>query len=133
MPEEEFRVWLAQDAPGLEGPGAVVLMERQGCLMCHSIDGTFDQGPTFKGLFGSRLTVLRGEQEVELEADEEYLRRAILRPEAELVKGFHWDMPPPEDLSEEDLQQIIEYLKTLRDGEGTGNSGVTGDRGGGGP
>ena len=115
MGDDEFQVWLAEDAPVIEGPGAAVPLERAGCLNCHSLDGTRDTGPTFKGLYGSTQVVMQGSQEVTVTVDEAFMRRAILHPEAERAKGFRTNMPPPLDISEEDITSIIEYLKTLSD------------------
>jgi cytochrome c1 len=46
-------------------------------------------------------------------ADDAYLREAILKPDAKIVAEFGDVMPVPE-LTEEELSQIIEYLKTLK-------------------
>ncbi len=118
VPAEEFRKWY------LEGPekktGEVEedgagLLQKKGCLACHSIDGTKKIGPTFKGLFGSRLVVVIAGKEHEIIADEEYLRRAVMDPEADIVKGFPPVMPPQKDsVSRDELSSIIEYIKGLK-------------------
>ena len=46
-------------------------------------------------------------------ADEAYLRESILKPSAKIVAEFDDVMPVPE-LTDEELNQIIEYLKTLK-------------------
>lgn len=116
--DDEFEAWLAEEAPSLEGPGGAIVLERNGCLNCHSLDGTRDTGPTFKGLFGSTRIVLQGSAEITVTADEPFLRRSILHPEAERARGFRTNMPPPVDLTEEEVTEIIEYLKTLADDGG---------------
>ena len=122
MEDEAFRVWLAQESPAdSTGPGAVVAMDRVGCLSCHSLDGTADTGPTFRGLYQSTRTVMRDGGRREVVADEEYLRRAILEPHADLAVDFPPAMPPTEGLTDDELQGIIEYIKTLtleEDGDG---------------
>ena len=45
--------------------------------------------------------------------DEAHLREAIINPEATIVAGFDNLMPKPE-LTKEELDEIIEYLKTLK-------------------
>jgi cytochrome c oxidase subunit 2 len=115
MEEAAFRAWLEQDDTEEDGPGAVVLMDRAGCLSCHSLDGTADTGPTFKGLYGSTQTVIRDGSRREVVADEEYLRRAILEPHSDLVVDFPPNMPPTQGLSDEELQEIIDYIKELAD------------------
>ena len=91
------------------------LLEKKGCLSCHSIDGSNKIGPTFKGLFNSRVTVVTAGKEHEIIADEEYLRRSVMEPQADIVKGFSPVMPPEKDnLTPKDLDEIIEYIKGLK-------------------
>ncbi|MFC1529770.1 cytochrome c oxidase subunit II [Gemmatimonadota bacterium] len=114
MGDDEFQAWLADEAPTIpEGPGGAVVLERNSCLNCHSLDGTRDTGPSFLGLYGSTQVVIQGSQEVTVTVDETFLRRSIVHPEAERAKGFRTNMPPPVDITEEEIDEIIEYLKTL--------------------
>ena len=69
------------------------LLEKHGCLGCHSLDGTPKVGPTFKGIWGRTVTVLTGGKERTVTVDEAYLRRSILEPNADVVKGFQPVMP----------------------------------------
>jgi len=89
LEEGEFRAWLASgETSSDEGPGPVVVMDRHGCLLCHSLDGTYDTGPTFKGLYGSVRTVMREGERIEVVADDDYLRRAILEPVDDFLPGL---------------------------------------------
>jgi cytochrome c oxidase subunit 2 len=124
LEESEFRAWLAtggEPEPG--SPGPVVVMERQGCLDCHSLDGTYDTGPTFLDLYGSTRTVERDGRRIEVTADEDYLRRAILEPGAELVVDFPPSMPPAPDLTPEQIDEIIGYLRELAGEPADGQAG----------
>ncbi|MBA4373335.1 MAG: cytochrome c oxidase subunit II [Thermodesulfovibrio sp.] len=95
-----------------DGPG---LLQKKGCLACHSLDNSKKMGPTFKGLFGSTVTVIIAGKEHELAADDEYLRRSVMEPQAEIVKGYPPVMPPQKDnLTPEELSEIIEYIKELK-------------------
>jgi cytochrome c oxidase subunit 2 len=48
-------------------------------------------------------------------ADENYLRESILDPQAHLVQGYQAIMPTYQGLlSEENVMQLIAYLKTLK-------------------
>ncbi len=90
------------------------LAKRSGCAACHSLDGKRRPGPTWKGLFG-RTRILVGGTEVV--ADEAYLRRAIVSPNADVVKGFPMDLMPGDygqKLSEEKIRAIIELVKSLQ-------------------
>jgi len=138
VPEERFKAWYfgPEDAPppvaaarpsptkaepqaGEEAtmPRGLALLEDKGCLTCHSVDGSVAVGPTFKGRFGGRDVVKRGDVETEVELDEAYYRRAIQKPEAEIVKGYPPVMPEM-PLSDDDLTAVIDYVRTLSGGSG---------------
>jgi cytochrome c oxidase subunit 2 len=85
----------------------------KGCVSCHTTDGSKLVGPTWKGLYGSQVTVLTDGREVNVTADEDYLRRSIHHPPREVVKGFSPQMPRA-DLKEEDVADLIAYIKSLK-------------------
>jgi len=63
------------------------------------------------GVFGSTVDLTTGQQ---VRADEAYIRESILIPSKRLVKGYQPVMPTFKDqLSEEQLLQIITYIKSL--------------------
>ena len=86
------------------------LLETKECLTCHTIDGESSIGPTFKGMFGRSTKLTNGKT---VAADDAYIRNAIVNPEATLVEGFDNVMPQPE-LTEQEVTEIMEYLKTLK-------------------
>ena len=86
------------------------LLDAKGCTTCHSIDGEESIGPTLKGIFGKTVTLADGSTVV---ADDAYLREALLKPSAKIVANFD-DVMPESDLTEEELTQMLEYLKTLK-------------------
>ena len=46
--------------------------------------------------------------------DEDYVRRSILDPKADVVKGFPPSMPDQRKIvTDMDIENIIEYLKTI--------------------
>ena len=90
------------------------LARRSGCASCHSLDGSRRPGPTWKGLYGRERMLANGQEVV---ADEAYLRRSIVTPDAEIAQGFPKRMMPKnfgQKLSEEDLRAIIELIKSVR-------------------
>lgn len=91
------------------------LMQETGCFACHTIDGSKLVGPTYKGLFGHNVNVLTAAGEKEVVADEDYIKRSILYPNAEVVVGYNKGLmlPYKDILSDDDINLIIEYLKTL--------------------
>ncbi len=116
MKEEEFKKWYEEEegeaAPGIS---ARELLDENGCLDCHTEDGTLNMAPTFKGLFGSIRTVITEGEERSIVADGPYIRKSILEPESDVVKGFEPLMPSYlDELSREDIDIIIEHLKELK-------------------
>lgn len=90
------------------------LARRSGCATCHSLDGSRRPGPTWKGLYGQKRALANGQEVV---ADEAYLRRAIINPDAEIAQGFPKGMMPKDftrKLSEEKLRAIIALIKSVR-------------------
>lgn len=98
-------------------PGAAgkLLTEQKGCIACHSADGTKIVGPSYKGIFGHKVTVETNGREREVTVDEEYIKKSILDPEADIVKGFSKGsmISYKGQLKDEEIDQIIEYIKTL--------------------
>ena len=112
MPDKDFESWYAAVPAASRDEGKQVL-EEKGCLGCHSTDGTKKIGPTFKGLYDSRVTVLTNGKERTIEADEDYLRRSIKEPKADVVKGYP-DIMPVLPLTPEELDLMVEYIETLK-------------------
>jgi cytochrome c oxidase subunit 2 len=111
LPTERFTAWLQQG--GGEEHAGKELLEKHGCLGCHSLDGTPRVGPTLKGVWGRQVTVVTGGKEQVVTVDEAYLRRAILEPQTDIVKGFPAVMPAfAGKLSEADLAAIIGFLRS---------------------
>ncbi len=86
------------------------LAQANGCLACHSTTGERLVGPTWKGLYGSPRELQDGTL---VTADEGYLHESIVSPNAKIVKGFPAVMPPFAHLSEEQIQAIIAFIKSL--------------------
>ncbi|UCH81494.1 MAG: cytochrome c oxidase subunit II [Nitrospiraceae bacterium] len=119
--EDDFQAWYS--AEGRKEPGAkadeklsgYALLEDKGCLDCHSVDGTIEVGPSFKGLFNRKVQVTSSGKERELVADETYIKNSILHPDADVVKGFDDIMPSQEgNVTNEEVDVIIGYLKELK-------------------
>jgi len=86
------------------------LLEAKDCLTCHSINGEESIGPTLKGVYGRTVKLNNGST---LVADDVYIRESIVNPTTKLVAGFDDVMPKPE-LTEEEINAIVEYLETLK-------------------
>jgi thiol-disulfide isomerase/thioredoxin len=90
------------------------IAEQRGCLNCHTTDGSKNVGPTFKGMLGAEVTLTDGRT---FTRDEDYLKRAILDPDAETVAGYDKGVMsgamPGKKLTEEEVDALVLYLKSL--------------------
>jgi cytochrome c oxidase subunit 2 len=77
------------------------------------LDGSKLVGPTWLGLFGSQVKLADGSTVI---ADEAYIIESIRNPGAKIVEGYPNIMPANvgQDLSDERIQDIIAFIKTLR-------------------
>ena len=90
------------------------MLALKGCVACHTIDGSKLIGPSFKGLFGRTENVVTDGVTREITVDEEYIRKSILEPNADLVEGYQALMPPQAELlTDEEIEAIIEVIKEL--------------------
>jgi cytochrome c oxidase subunit 2 len=117
VPEPEFKKWLAAlpVKKAVDENSGLKVLEKNGCVACHSVDGTKLVGPTFKGLYNSSRTVMTDGAKRTVKADEAYLKSAITNPNADVVDGYPQGvMKSYKDLiSEKDIQKINDYLKSL--------------------
>ncbi len=122
LPEEQFNKWYVDTVKHvesiIESPTATGkrIMKNIGCFACHTVDGNKLVGPSFKGIYESKVTVTTAGDDREVTVDDEYIKRSIYEPNADVVKGFNKGLMQPYkgQLSENDIKQITEYLKSLK-------------------
>jgi cytochrome c oxidase subunit 2 len=115
--QSDYDAWIsaqakiaAEAAKTPEGQGKLLTV-RNGCIGCHSLDGAKMTGPTWLGLFGEEVVLDDG---TTLISDEAYITESILNPKAKEVKGFAPTVMPAYPLTDEEIANIIAYLKTLK-------------------
>jgi cytochrome c oxidase subunit 2 len=129
VPEEEFKAWYfggdsapepgtgfraAEAHPDLRAiPPGLAILQTNGCLTCHSVDGKPTVGPTFKGLYGKAEQVKVAETTRVVTVDEAYLRQAILNPADQVVRGYPAAMPVVK-IEPNELGEIVAYIKNLK-------------------
>ena len=122
MEEAAFTNWLVDttqvSAQTVESSTATGkrIMQNIGCFACHTVDGTKLVGPSFKGIWGEEQNVVTGKEKRMITVDEDYIKRSIYDPNADIVEGFSKGLMLSYEgqLSEDDIGNIIEYLKTLK-------------------
>ena len=122
LPADQFDTWYADTSavapvvaatPALEGKQ---LVQRYGCNACHSADGSRIIGPSYKGIFGEESVVITSGQERTIVIDEEYIRKSIYEPNADIVKGYNQGLMQTYtgQITEDEIEKIIEYIRTLK-------------------
>ena len=114
--QADFDKWYAVVPVKIAEPEGLVIIKRNGCTGCHSVDGGKSVAPTFKGLYGSKRIVTVGGADKEVTADELYLRRAIFEPSSEVVKGFPSGVMKSYKglVKNDEIRKITEYLKSIK-------------------
>jgi len=87
------------------------LLDENTCLACHSTDGQPGIGPTFKGLYGQTQTLKDGSN---VTIDDMFIREKIRHPKSKTIVGTFEQEMPETDLPDEQIDQIIEYMKSLK-------------------
>jgi mono/diheme cytochrome c family protein len=98
---------------GLAATGKA-LAHQKGCVSCHTTDGRPAVGPTWKGVYGSKVVLEDG---TTVTADDAYLMESILHPSAKTVKGFQAGQMATVikegSLTTDQAKALVAYIKTL--------------------
>jgi mono/diheme cytochrome c family protein len=99
---------------GLAAMGAT-LYQSLGCSSCHTLTGAKRIGPTYKGLFGSKVQLSNGQS---VTADAAYLLESILDPDKQIVKGYPKGVMsasvPPGSVSEAKAKALVAFIKSKK-------------------
>jgi cytochrome c oxidase subunit 2 len=113
--DADFQTWLSSSGGGSDltpEEWGKELYTSKACFTCHSLDGNPGVGPTFSGLFGREEEMTDGTTVV---ADENYIRKSILEPQAQVVQGFQPVMPTYQGLlKDEEIDALVAFFKTLK-------------------
>jgi len=113
----DFETWMAARAREAaaaantpEGRGKT-LTTQNGCLGCHSLDGSANTGPTWFGLFGAQVPLSDGSF---VTADEAFITESILQPQAKYVEGYETIQMPVYTFTDEQIADILAFIKTVK-------------------
>jgi cytochrome c oxidase subunit 2 len=101
----------------------------KGCYSCHSVDGSRIVGPTWKNMFGYPVEFSDGRSIPAVDAD--YVRKSILTPAADIVKGYPNQMTF-QKVTQDEIDCLIAYMQSISDKGGApapGQSGASGASG----
>jgi cytochrome c551/c552 len=107
-------------APAATGDAAKgkALYTSKSCSGCHSIDGSFVAGPSFKGLAGSQQMLADG---TTVTADHAYLVESIVDPGKQVVKCAHCGPPSgmlvaikPHQITDAEANDLAAYIESLK-------------------
>lgn len=119
--EEDYNKWYAEGATAMDSDDPVELgyniTKNNGCIACHSTDGTKLVGPSFKGIFGTQRKVMTGDEERTVLVDEEYLIKSIKEANADVAEGYMKGLMPSYEgqITDDDIDKIVFYIKSLRE------------------
>jgi cytochrome c oxidase subunit 2 len=109
----EHQRWLSERADrSLAVRGRSRFLQFQ-CVTCHSGDSQA-RAPNLEAIYNRPVRLADGSTVV---ADENYLRESILNPRAKVVAGYEPIMPTFQGIKEEELLELLAFIKALRPGE----------------
>ena len=112
--QEEYDAWTKEEAAKVAGQNPVEhgkSLYQANCASCHSVDGSKMACPTWKGYTGQKEFT----NAEPVNADENYLKESIQYPGKKILKGYaNVAMPAYLHLSDEEIDHIIEYIKTIK-------------------
>lgn len=86
------------------------LYRTEGCVACHSIDGSANVGPTWLGLWGTDRPLADGSS---VFVDADYIIESMVDPNAKVAAGFPAIMPNYSRLDEEQLEALTAFIESL--------------------
>ncbi|HEX7128060.1 MAG TPA: cytochrome c oxidase subunit II [Thermodesulfobacteriota bacterium] len=110
----DYDAWLAGERVTGEGDLAAFgqrVAADQGCLGCHTVNGTRGLGPTWRDLYGSTVSLTDGSR---VTADEAYLTESMMDPQAKVVAGYPPVMPSYLGILEApETAALVQFIKSI--------------------
>ncbi len=103
---------LGGNMPRLEGELAqrgLQVAVSQGCVACHTLDGSAGIGPTWLGMYGKTETLV---DDTTVVVDDAYFRESVTEPAKKVVKGYQ-NIMIPYFLSDSDMEALLEFARQM--------------------
>ncbi len=114
--EAEYQAWLSALPGKSNDPEGLVILRKNACTGCHSIDGTKIVSTSFRGLYGKTEKVMTNGSERSVTVDDVYIKSSVYEPDKDVVVGFQKGIMQTYKgkVSDDDLAKIIDYLKSIK-------------------
>ncbi len=113
---DDYDNWLVSSPDTRDEHPGLTLLKNNACLSCHTRDGSRLVGPSFKNLLGRNETIIIDGDEKQITVDNQYIIDKLNSPSSSTVASYQSGLMTPygEILSDEDMNNIIEYFSTLK-------------------
>ena len=116
VPQAEYEAYMNSLPEKSADPEGLVILKKNACTGCHSIDGTKIVSESFKGLYGKEIKVITDGKERTVTVDDAYLKTSVYEPDKDLVAGYQKGIMKTYKgiVTEDEMNKIIDYLKSIK-------------------
>lgn len=116
VPQAEYEAYMNSLPEKSADPEGLVILKKNACTGCHSIDGTKIVSESFKGLYGKEIKVITDGKERTVTVDDAYLKTSVYEPDKDLVPGYQKGIMKTYKgiVTDDEMNKIIEYLKSIK-------------------
>ncbi len=116
VPEAEYLAWLKALPEKSSEPEGLLILKKNACTGCHSIDGSKIVSTSFKGLYGKTEKVVTDGKERTVTVDDDYIKSSVYDPDKDLVVGFQKGIMKTYKgiVTEDEMAKVTDYLKTIK-------------------
>jgi cytochrome c oxidase subunit II len=110
MEPDEYQRWLSDNADESMAKRGRQLFLKYQCIACHNRES--QRAPLLEELYGKKVALTDGRV---VEANDDYIRRSIRDPKADIVSPFQPIMPTfgPDQMDDLELQDLVVFIKNL--------------------
>lgn len=115
--QEDYDKWIkALPIKKADNSLGLKLIQKNGCVACHSVDGSKVVGPSFKGIYGKMRIVNANGEKKQVKVDDSYIKTSIIDPNFEIADGYPSGLMKSYKgiIKDTEIQQITQYLKDLK-------------------